>query len=114
MKKNLLIAIALLFGCTVFAQNSVDYPQYPCVKYKCEQMNPDFGNPPPWTVLNPAVMPTDCFPPSCYGLKKNYIPTPPAYGPNSPKVKYHPEMMKPDYPGYPPTSHVLKPPIRFD
>ncbi|MBE0648495.1 MAG: hypothetical protein IH596_12005 [Bacteroidales bacterium] len=83
MKKILLISIALLFGCTVFAQSAVDYPQFPSVTYKCVQMNPD------------------CFPPSCYAKVKDYHPTPPVSGPSYPVTKYNPEMMKPDYPSYP-------------
>ncbi|MFC2102185.1 hypothetical protein ACFLS7_04250 [Bacteroidota bacterium] len=102
MKKILLISIALLFGCTLFAQSNADYPEYPNVTYyKCTQMISDVNQLPPWVGVNSGPMYPDCFPPSCYANTKQYEPTPPVSGPGCPVTKYNPEMMKPDYPSYP-------------
>ncbi|MBN1198811.1 MAG: hypothetical protein JXA23_05630 [Bacteroidales bacterium] len=101
MKKILFLSIALLFGCTVFAQSAVDYPQYPTIQYKCEQMCPDHNELPPWAILNSAQMVPDCFPPSFYGMGKEHHPTPFVQGPNYPTIKYNPEQMRPNSPAYP-------------
>jgi len=113
MKKILLISIALLFGCTIFAQSTDDYPQYPIATYKCVQMSPDCNDPQPWGVLQSSSMLPDCFPPSCYAMSKNHHPTPPVSGPNSPITSYKLEIMKTDSPNYP-HFHVVKPKVRFD
>lgn len=113
MKKILLISIALLFGCTLFAQSPIDYPKYPYATYKCAQMIPDYNELPPWAVFNQAQMVPDCFPPSCYAKSKNQ-PTPFVEEPGYPVTKYKREMMKPDHPSYPSNPCEPRPLVRFD
>lgn len=108
MKKILVFAIALLIGSTVTAQNPGDYPSYPNSSYKCIKLTPLWDKLPPVATLQSVQMLPDCFPPSYTAMTKNYHPTPPVYGPNSPTVKYTPEKMKPDYPNYPPVAYQHK------
>lgn len=108
MKKILITSIALLFGCAVFAQSAGEHPQFPYASYKCELMNPDAYPQFPYASYYWEEMNSDAFPPSVYSTSKEINTTPPAQGPNSPTTKYKAEMMKPDYPSYPPSASPYK------